>query len=131
MMEAAPVRGYRTTIQGTDDPDQVLEADIVIITAGSVRKPGMDRDALYQANKDIIIDYAQKSPGQTSGSLLSLNRWTCLPPCSPGTPLCPTTASWAWEASWMPSGCGSSLHTNWAYPWKTWQPRSWEDTAMT
>ncbi len=60
MMEAAPVRGYRTTIQGTDDPDQVLEADIVIITAGSVRKPGMDRDALYQANKDIIIDYAQK-----------------------------------------------------------------------
>jgi malate dehydrogenase len=58
MMEAAPIRGYRTVISGTDNPDDVLDADIVIITAGSVRTPGMDRDALFQANKDIIIDYA-------------------------------------------------------------------------
>ena len=63
MMEAAPIRGYRTTIAGTDDPDSVLDSDIVILTAGSVRKPGMDRDALFQANKKIIIDYA----GQITG----------------------------------------------------------------
>jgi malate dehydrogenase len=60
MMEAAPIRGYRTVISGTDDPRDVLNADIIIITAGAVRKPGMDRDALFQANKDIIIDYAVK-----------------------------------------------------------------------
>jgi len=53
MMEAAPIRGYRTSIQGTDDPDAVLNADIIIITAGAVRKPGMDRDALFQENKDL------------------------------------------------------------------------------
>jgi malate dehydrogenase len=63
MMEAAPIRGYRTTISGTDDPGEVLNADIVILTAGSVRKPGMDRDALFQANRQIIIDYAQKITG--------------------------------------------------------------------
>jgi len=63
MMEAAPIRGYRTTISGTDDPGEVLNADIVIITAGEVRKPGMDRDALFQANKKIIIDYAEKITG--------------------------------------------------------------------
>jgi malate dehydrogenase len=60
MMEAAPIRGYRTVIKGTSDPDTVLNADIVIITAGAVRKPGMDRDALFQANKDIIVEYAGK-----------------------------------------------------------------------
>ncbi|EMS77210.1 malate dehydrogenase [Desulfotignum phosphitoxidans] len=60
MMEAAPIRGYRTVISGTNDPQDGLNADIVIITAGAVRKPGMDRDALFQANKEIIIDYAKK-----------------------------------------------------------------------
>ncbi|MCF8076222.1 MAG: malate dehydrogenase, partial [Desulfotignum sp.] len=60
MMEPAPIRGYRTVISGTNDPQNVLDADIVIITAGAVRKPGMDRDALFQANKGIIIDYAKK-----------------------------------------------------------------------
>jgi malate dehydrogenase len=60
MMEAAPIRGYRTVISGTNDPQDVLNADIVIITAGAVRNPGMDRDALFQANKDIIINYAEK-----------------------------------------------------------------------
>jgi len=60
MMEAAPIRGYRCCIQGTDDPDTVLDADIIIITAGAARKPGMDRDALFRENKDIIKTYAQK-----------------------------------------------------------------------
>ncbi len=60
MMEAAPIRGYRTTIQGTDNPEDVLNSDIVILTAGSVRKPGMKRDTLYQENKQIIEEYAQK-----------------------------------------------------------------------
>lgn len=60
MMEAAPIRGYRTTIQGTDDPDAVLDCDVVIITAGAVRKPGMKRDALFQENKAIIEAYAEK-----------------------------------------------------------------------
>ncbi|MCF8093284.1 MAG: malate dehydrogenase [Desulfotignum sp.] len=60
MMEAAPIRGYRTFIQGTDDLDTLLGANIVIITAGAVRKPGMDRDDLFRENKDIITDYAKK-----------------------------------------------------------------------
>ncbi len=60
MMEAAPIRGYRTTIQGTDNPEDVLDADIIILTAGAVRQPGMKRDALYKGNKQIIEGYAQK-----------------------------------------------------------------------
>lgn len=60
MMEAAPIRGYRTTITGSSNPDDILNCDIVIITAGAVRTPGMKRDPLFQANKKIIQDYAGK-----------------------------------------------------------------------
>jgi len=58
MMEAAPIRGYRTKILGTTDIEAVLRSDVVIITAGAVRKPGMKRDELYSANKQIIQSYA-------------------------------------------------------------------------
>ncbi|MCG8641449.1 MAG: malate dehydrogenase [Desulfobacterales bacterium] len=60
MMEAAPIRGYRTTIKGTDQPGDILNCDIIIITAGAVRKPGMKRDALFLENKKIIEEYAEK-----------------------------------------------------------------------
>lgn len=60
MMEAAPIRGYRTTIKGTDQPGDILSCDIIIITAGAVRKPGMKRDALFLENKKIIEEYAEK-----------------------------------------------------------------------
>ena len=58
MMEAAPIRGYRTQISGTDDPGDVLGCDIIVITAGAVRKPGMKREELYLENKKIIDTYA-------------------------------------------------------------------------
>ncbi|MCG8619948.1 MAG: malate dehydrogenase [Desulfobacterales bacterium] len=60
MMEAAPIRGYRTTIRGTSDPNGFLDAEIVIITAGSARQPGMKRDELFRNNRDIIESYATK-----------------------------------------------------------------------
>ena len=65
MMEAAPIRGYRTTIRGTSDPNDILGADIIILTAGSVRQPGMERDELFRQNRDIVESYAAKitNPG--------------------------------------------------------------------
>lgn len=60
MMEAAPIRGYRTTIKGTDQPGDIFNCDIIIITAGAVRKPGMKRDSLFLENKKIIEEYAEK-----------------------------------------------------------------------
>ncbi len=60
MMEAAPIRGYRTRIFGTDSSEDVLNCDIVIIAAGAVRKPGMTRDELFTANKQIIDGYASQ-----------------------------------------------------------------------
>ncbi len=60
MMEAAPIRGYRTTIAGSDRPEKIFDCNIIIITAGAVRKPGMKRDELFLENKKIIDAYASK-----------------------------------------------------------------------
>ena len=60
MMEAAPIRNYQTKIAGTDSFDDLLDADVIIVTAGVVRKPGMKREDLYEANKEIISDVASK-----------------------------------------------------------------------
>lgn len=58
MMEAAPIRKYQTKIAGTDTFADVLDSDVIIVTAGGVRKPGMKREDLYDANKDIIAEIA-------------------------------------------------------------------------
>ena len=54
LMEAAPVEGYDATITGTNDIADIAGADLVVITAGLPRKPGMSRDDLLQKNAAIV-----------------------------------------------------------------------------
>lgn len=54
MMEAAPIRRYRTTIQGSDDIEAVEGSDIVVISAGVVRQPGKDRPEYFKENAEIV-----------------------------------------------------------------------------
>lgn len=70
MMEAAPIRGYRTTIEGSDSLDAVLECDIVIITAGVPIKPGISRDTLFLENRDMIIDFAGRITNPSTKAIL-------------------------------------------------------------
>ena len=66
MMEAAPVRGYDVRIQGSDRLDHALANDIVIVTAGSVRAPGMKREDLYSENAEVIRGIAASMRGSTA-----------------------------------------------------------------
>lgn len=54
MAEAAPVLGFDARITGTSDYEDTKGSDLVIITAGMARKPGMSRDALVQTNQKIM-----------------------------------------------------------------------------
>ena len=66
MMEAAPIRGYLTQLNGTDDLNEILDSDILIITAGALRRPGMKREELFSDNIAIIdelIDKLTSFPG--------------------------------------------------------------------
>jgi len=52
--QQAPIDGYSTSLSGTDDYADTAGSDIVIITAGIPRKPGMTRDDLIATNARIV-----------------------------------------------------------------------------
>ena len=54
LLQAGPVNGYDVMITGANDYAPTANSDIVIITAGFPRKPGMSRDDLLMANYDIV-----------------------------------------------------------------------------
>jgi malate dehydrogenase len=58
MAEGAPVLGADASIEGTNDYADIAGADVVIITAGLARKPGMSRDDLLAKNLGIMKQVA-------------------------------------------------------------------------
>jgi len=60
MLEAGPIVGSDTRIVGTNDYADTKDSDIVVITAGLARKPGMSRDDLLAKNAEIVRDVAEK-----------------------------------------------------------------------
>lgn len=54
MMESTPVQGIDSNIVGTSDYQDTKASDLVIITAGIARKPGMSRDDLVSTNAKIM-----------------------------------------------------------------------------
>jgi len=66
MMETAPVEKYDSILRGTNTYDGTEDSDIVVITAGLPRKPGMSRDDLLWKNEEIVggvtAEVAKRSP---------------------------------------------------------------------
>ncbi|KOP83709.1 malate dehydrogenase [Bacillus sp. FJAT-21945] len=60
MLEASPVQGFDANITGTSSYEDTADSDIVVITAGIARKPGMSRDDLVQTNQKIMKSVAQE-----------------------------------------------------------------------
>jgi malate dehydrogenase len=60
MLEAGPILGYDTLITGTNDYADTANSDIVVITSGFPRKPGMSRDDLLKKNQEIITEVTQQ-----------------------------------------------------------------------
>ncbi|MFH1624459.1 MAG: malate dehydrogenase [Pseudomonadota bacterium] len=54
LLEAGPVEGFDTRVIGTNSYDETVDSDVVIITSGLPRKPGMSREDLLEKNKEII-----------------------------------------------------------------------------
>ncbi|HOP07231.1 MAG TPA: malate dehydrogenase [candidate division Zixibacteria bacterium] len=54
LTQAGPVRGYNAMVKGSNKFSDIKGADIVIMTAGLPRKPGMSREDLLNMNADIV-----------------------------------------------------------------------------
>lgn len=70
MLEAGPVLGYDTLITGTNDYADTANSDIVVITSGFPRKPGMSRDDLLKKNQEIITEVTQQVVKHSPNSII-------------------------------------------------------------
>ena len=61
LQQAMPVIGRDVKIMGSNDYDATSGSDIIVITAGLPRKPGMSRDDLLTANAEIVSKAAQET----------------------------------------------------------------------
>ncbi len=61
LLEAGPVLGYDSRVAGSNGYDETSGSDIIVITAGLARKPGMSRDDLLAANGKIVKDVAEET----------------------------------------------------------------------
>jgi len=57
--QSSPVEGFNVNLSGTDDYEDTKDSDVIIITAGVPRKPGMTRDDLLGINLKIIKQVAE------------------------------------------------------------------------
>jgi len=71
IMESAPVEKFDARMRGSNDYDVADGSDVVVITAGVPRKPGMSRDDLVATNEGIVADVVRKVlPGSPNAILI-------------------------------------------------------------
>ncbi len=70
MYESAPVEGFDSKIIGTNTYDATANSDIVVITAGIARKPGMSRDDLLNTNAGILKTVTEQAVAKSPRSIL-------------------------------------------------------------
>ncbi|MBW6519136.1 MAG: malate dehydrogenase [ANME-2 cluster archaeon] len=59
LMESAPIEGFNVEVLGTNDYKDIEGSDVVVITAGIARKPGMTRDDLVKINSTIVSEVCE------------------------------------------------------------------------
>jgi malate dehydrogenase len=72
LLEACPVEGVDVKVAGANDYGPTANSDIVVVTAGLARKPGMSRDDLLWANYDIVKATVEQAVKHSPNSILMM-----------------------------------------------------------
>jgi malate dehydrogenase len=64
------VLGYEPRVQGSNSYDETAGSDVVVITAGLPRSPGMSRDDLVATNEKIVKDVTEKATAKSPDAIL-------------------------------------------------------------
>ena len=70
MMQSAATEGFDTSIIGTNDYNDTAASDVVVITAGIARKPGMSRDDLLNTNANIVGSVTEQIVAQSPDAII-------------------------------------------------------------
>jgi malate dehydrogenase len=72
LAQAGPIHRYDSTLVGSNSYDETADSDIVVITAGLARKPGMTRDDLLFKNAEIVGGVVEKIVALSRNAILIL-----------------------------------------------------------
>lgn len=70
LLESGPVEGYDVNVTGSNGYEATANSDVVVITAGLARKPGMSRDDLLYANYEIVKGATEQVVKYSPNSIL-------------------------------------------------------------
>ena len=70
LMEASPIYNYNCKIIGTNSYEETDNSDLVVITSGLPRKPGMSRDDLVRVNADIVKSVVEQVVEKSPDAIL-------------------------------------------------------------
>ncbi len=70
MYESAPIEGFDSRVIGTNSYDATANSDIILITAGIARKPGMSRDDLQNTNAGIVKSCTEQAVAKSPRAIL-------------------------------------------------------------
>ncbi len=70
LYEATPVLGVDTRVVGTNNYEDTRGSDVIVVTAGIARKPGMSRDDLLATNVKIVAEVAEKAAAMSPGAIM-------------------------------------------------------------
>jgi len=70
LAESGPIEGYDSRLTGTNNYKDTANSDIVVITAGIPRKPGMSRDDLLKTNYGIVKDVTERVVKNSPNSII-------------------------------------------------------------
>src|SRR5258708_19532736 len=72
LAQAGPIHRYDSTLVGSNGYEETAGSDVVVITAGLARKPGMTRDALLFKNPEIVGSGVKEIVARTPNPILVL-----------------------------------------------------------
>lgn len=70
ILESGPIVGYDSNVTGTNSYDDTVGSDVVVITSGIPRKPGMSRDDLLKTNQEIVGSVTERIVAQSPDTIL-------------------------------------------------------------
>jgi malate dehydrogenase len=70
LLEAGPVLGYDCAVVGANDYEATVGSDVVVITSGSPRKPGMSRDDLLRVNMTIVRSVTEQAASRSPEAVI-------------------------------------------------------------
>jgi malate dehydrogenase len=74
LYEASPIEGYDVRVEGTNDYADTANSDVIVVTSGAPRKPGMSREDLIKVNADITRScISQAAPLSPNAVIIMVN----------------------------------------------------------